>query len=195
MIPPAMPEDGDSFGGRLRAARRRLRTAGGRRWGQGDLAAAIGVERNTVSRWENGNIRPRDPAMIATLAQVLNVSASWLLDGFGPAGGAPPGGRAELRDGASGVGPYMPAPSAGRADGRDLSTPVRTLITRYLDRLTSAGCTPPQVAGAEVLLVAGARNDVAVLPFAARSDADISADVDAAWDCVVQILRREGIRP
>lgn len=184
---PALPDEGDSFGSRLRAARRRLRTAGGGRWGQGDLADAVGVERNTVSRWENANVRPRDPATVAKLARVLNVSAEWLLDGFGPAGAAPAGGRTELRDGRDAR--TYPAGASG------LPAAARTLIGGYLDRLTAVGCAPARIAGAEALLLAGARNEVSAIPLAERSDADIAADVDAAWDVVVRILRREGIRP
>src|SRR5665213_3028355 len=71
----------DTFGDRLRSSRQRLRP-GGRKFTQGDLAKAVGVERNTVSRWENGGMLPKDPAVIASLADVLGVTADWLIGGY-----------------------------------------------------------------------------------------------------------------
>jgi transcriptional regulator with XRE-family HTH domain len=48
------------------------------------LATAVGVERNTVARWENGSMLPRDPAVIAALSRTLNVSADWILGDLVP---------------------------------------------------------------------------------------------------------------
>jgi transcriptional regulator with XRE-family HTH domain len=66
------------FATRLRDARRRTRTAAGRRMTQADLATAVGVERNTVSRWELGRV-PRQREVLERLAGVLGVSPEWLL--------------------------------------------------------------------------------------------------------------------
>ncbi len=74
----------DTFGDRLRSSRQRLRP-GGRKFTQSDLAKAVGVERNTVSRWENGGMLPKDPAVIGSLADVLGVTADWLIGGDYPA--------------------------------------------------------------------------------------------------------------
>ena len=173
----------ESFGDRLRSARRRLGKDGvGKKLTQGDVAVAVGVERNTVSRWENGGMLPKDPAMVAALARVLQVTADWLISGTGPASQA-----RRLHEG--GTGGY-PATAIARLPGK-----ASALALGYLDRLGDAGCSDGQLRGAEQLLLAGASNQVAVTPFADRSDADICADVDAAWDTIVQILRRDGIRP
>jgi len=67
-----------AFGDRVRQARQRIRTPGGGRLTQGDLALAVGVERNTVSRWENSGVRPKDPQVVRKLAEVLQVSMEWL---------------------------------------------------------------------------------------------------------------------
>src|SRR5580698_4007947 len=85
MIREGSDDDGHSFGDRVRMSRERMRTSDGRRWTQGDLAKALDVKRNTVSRWENGGMLPKDPAVIAALTRVLHVSADWLLAGFGEA--------------------------------------------------------------------------------------------------------------
>lgn len=66
------------FGERVRERRRGLRHADGRRWSQTDLANAVGVTTNTVSEWERGR-RPKDPAVVTRLAQVLGVEVGWLL--------------------------------------------------------------------------------------------------------------------
>src|SRR5579872_5730275 len=67
------------FADRLREARQRIRNPSGSRMTQGDLAKAVGVERNTVSRWENSGVRPKDPAVIARLADVLHVTMEYLV--------------------------------------------------------------------------------------------------------------------
>lgn len=182
MIPAAE----QSFGDRVREARQRLRTEDGRRWTQGDLATAVGVERNTVSRWENGGVRPKDPDLLARLARTLRVSTDWLIGAPGGQSGAAPTSR--FNEG--GRGGY-------RGDQAPATVPddVAELVANYLGRLERAGCTREQVAGAESLLVSAARNTVASVPLDSRDVPDVMADVDAAWDLVVRILRREGVRP
>lgn len=184
--------DAGSFGERLRASRQRLRTPHGRRWTQGDLAAAVGVERNTVSRWENGGILPKDPAVLAALARKLEVTTDWLLDGIVPASrnGAAESGSA-LKEGARTGGGYRPDAVALAAFPPDAAD----LVRGYLRRLSRAGCSSDQLSGAESILLAGATHHVTSRPFHERSDTEILADVDAAWDFVTQVLRREGIRP
>ena len=58
----------ESLGDRIRQARERIRMPNGRRMTQGELAAAVEVERNTVSRWENGDVQPNKPAQLLRLA-------------------------------------------------------------------------------------------------------------------------------
>jgi transcriptional regulator with XRE-family HTH domain len=170
----------ESFGDRLRLARERLRRQG-RKLTQADLAAAVGVERNTVSRWENGGMLPKDPATIAALATALDVSVDWLITGSSLA--QPP---RKLRE----------ATTERYADPAVAELPprARDLALAYLDRLRERGCSTEQLRGAETLLLAGARNRLATQPLEERDDGQICSDLDAAWDLVVRILRREGIR-
>ncbi len=179
----------DSFGERVRLSRQRLRTSSGGRWTQGDLAAAVGVERNTVSRWENGGILPKDPAVLAALARTLRVTTDWLLDGFTPAPGGSGAASPALKEKTEK--PYRPDSAALAA----LPTEAADVVRGYLDRLSSAGCSAAQIGGAESVLLAGAINSVARRAFRERTGAQVLADVDAAWDFVTQVLRREGIRP
>ncbi|HSU97395.1 MAG TPA: helix-turn-helix transcriptional regulator [Gemmatimonadaceae bacterium] len=170
----------------MKSAREGLRI-GGQKVTQGDLAKAVGVNRNTVSRWENGAMVPSDPATLASLAGALEVSVEWLISGEPAAGSAGSAGKAELHE-RSGRRYLDPATA-------ELPERARSVALEYLDRLRKCGCTQEQRRGAESLLLAGARNTVSSTPFDERDDADVRADIDAAWDAVVQILRREGKRP
>ena len=87
-----------AFADRVRAARQQIRTKTGGRMTQGDLAAAVGVERNTISRWENQGIRPKDPDVMQRLADALRVRMEWLVTG---AGGGEGGARRESKLGPS----------------------------------------------------------------------------------------------
>jgi transcriptional regulator with XRE-family HTH domain len=167
----------------VKSAREGLRVRG-RKVTQGDLARTVGVNRNTVSRWENGAMVPSDPTVLASLAGALEVSVEWLISGD-PA--AAPEGKAELHE--SYGRRYLDPATA------ELPERARSIALGYLDRLRECGCTQEQRRGAESLLLAGARNGVSAIPFEARDDADVCADVDAAWDVVVRVLRREGKRP
>jgi len=168
----------------VKSAREGLRAAG-QRVTQGDLARVVGVNRNTVSRWENGAMVPSDPAVLAALAGALEVSVEWLISG--EPSSASTTGKAELHE-RSGRRYLDPATA-------ELPARARSVALDYLDRLRECGCTQDQRRGAESLLLAGARNGVSSTPFDERDDADVCADVDAAWDVVVRILRREGKRP
>lgn len=59
---------------RLLLARRR------RQMRQDDLATAIEVSTQTISRWENGDREPR-ASDLQSLAEALGVSVAWLLGG------------------------------------------------------------------------------------------------------------------
>ena len=176
-----------TFGDRVRIARERMRTPEGHRWTQGDLAKSLDVKRNTVSRWENGGMLPKDPAMIATLARVLHVSADWLLAGFG---------ESEFPSDEDSV-HEQPDPPYGEDALRAESLPpvAADVVLRYLDRMVSMGCHPQQVREVERILVTGARNRLARRPFAQRDVREVIADVDSSWDFITQILRRQGLRP
>jgi transcriptional regulator with XRE-family HTH domain len=171
----------ESFGDRLRSSRQQLARKG-QKLTQGDLARAVGVERNTVSRWENGGMLPKDPAVIASLAGVLEVTADWLIGGErSPATGT------ELHEGVAGQ--YLD-PAI-----KELPEDARAIAGRYIDRLRIAGCTETQLRAAESLMLAGARNRVSSTSLDERAENEVCSDIDAAWDMVVHILRREGIRP
>jgi transcriptional regulator with XRE-family HTH domain len=178
----------ESFGQRVRSSRQRLRMPDGRRWTQGDLAKAVGVERNTVSRWENGGMLPKDPAIIAVLARVLRVSTDWLLGGLGvPHNSNIPNTNAVMELPQQ---QYGERPSSAEA----LPPGASDLVLRYLERLMSLGCTQMQVAEAERIMVMLAQHDLSDRPFSQRDSSEVQLDVDAAWDFVVQVLRRHGIR-
>lgn len=178
-----MSDADESIGDRIRQARERIRTSSGRRMTQGELAAAVEVERNTVSRWENGDVQPTKPAQLLRLARVLRVPTDWLIEGGTP----PTGGTAQLGEGEPGV-----YPSAANGD---VPAPAASVVAAYLDRLARAGCTAAQRAAAESLFVAATRNAVSRTPLESREERDVVADADAAWDLIVAILRRDGVRP
>ena len=172
-----------SFGDRVREARERIRTASGRRMTQGELAEAVNVKRNTVSRWENGEVQPKEPAQLLRLARVLRVPTDWLIGGST----AVPGGATQLGEGH--VADYP------RSTSTELPAAATSVVAAYLERLARAGCTPAQRAAAESLFVAATRNGISRTPLEARGDGDVVADADAAWDLIVGVLRRDGVRP
>lgn len=171
----------ESLGDRIRQARERIRMPNGRRMTQGELAAAVEVERNTVSRWENGDVQPNKPAQLLRLARVLRVPTDWLI-----------GGSAAAPTGASLLGEGEPAdyPVTGA-----VPPAAAGVVAGYLDRLERAGCTPAQRTAAASLFAAATRNAIARTPLEARDDRDIVADADAAWDFIVRVLRRDDVRP
>ena len=65
----------DTFGGRLREARRR------KVWRQEDLATAAGVAVVTISRLESGHGEAPRQSTIRKLADALDVDAAWLVFG------------------------------------------------------------------------------------------------------------------
>lgn len=69
---PNMDAIRDLLGYRIFTARQ------ARRWRQQDLAEAVGVEQQRVSRWEAGTLTP-NLAMIEKLGTVLGVSPAWLV--------------------------------------------------------------------------------------------------------------------
>ena len=64
--------DGAELGRRLEAARRAQGLS------QGDLAERVGVNQNTIGRYEKGDRHP-DPEMLRRIAEALDVSADYLL--------------------------------------------------------------------------------------------------------------------
>jgi transcriptional regulator with XRE-family HTH domain len=172
------------FADRLRQARQRLRTSSGQRMTQGDLAVLIGVERNTVSRWENSGVRPKDPEVIAKLADVLRVSMEWLV---GLSDESADHGRLHVAD--------SPGPAyvvRGEPDPL-LPLDVYTAMHGYRARLQTAGCTPDQTQEAERLLLDSAHNHLRPSSPRSRPVQAMLDDLDAAWSYIARVLSAEGI--
>jgi HTH-type transcriptional regulator, cell division transcriptional repressor len=72
--------DESSIGGRITIARQRLNLT------QKDVADKLGVSRPAVATWENNYVEPKRKIVI-TLAELLDVSPSYLVDGDGDRGG------------------------------------------------------------------------------------------------------------
>jgi transcriptional regulator with XRE-family HTH domain len=172
------------FADRLRQARQRVRSSSGQRMTQGDLASLVRVERNTVSRWENSGVRPKDPAVIAKLAEVLGVSMEWLV-----------GSSDEIVDN----GPRRvtePSPPAYAPRGEPdplLPLQIYQAVHGYRARLQTAGCTTDQTQEAERLLLDSAHNRLHRTPPRARPVQVMLTDLEAMWTYIVDVLAAEGI--
>ncbi len=167
------------FADRLRQARQRVRTASGTRMTQGHLAKAVGVERNTVSRWENSGVRPKDPAVIARLADVLRVSMEWLV-----ASGDEPRQSAEQP---------LEAYSASLALERRLPPEAYELILGYVRRVEASGATAAQTREAQRLLLEGAFTSLRRPAPRERVIAIVLGDVEAMWRYITSVLAQDGI--
>jgi transcriptional regulator with XRE-family HTH domain len=169
------------FADRLREARQRIRTPSGARMTQGDLAKAVGVERNTVSRWENSGVRPKDPAVIARLADVLHVSMEYLV---GSGDDASPRPSTEF--------PPFDA-SASAALERRIPPDAYELIHGYQDRLIAGGASPSQKREADQLLLGAAFTALRRAAPRERTTATVLADIEAMWRYITSILAQDGI--
>lgn len=195
------------FGDRVREARQRVRTPGGARLTQGDLAIAVGVERNTVSRWENSGVRPKDPHVVRRLAAALRVPMEWLFED--DAADVPeswPGTEREVRGAAAvreGMAPRpqytaghaaaYPAPYAGPdALGQRISPMAYAVIHDYVARLEQAGLAPDEAAEAGRLLVHSACHRLRPGDPRTRALDVVLADIEAMWSFVTAVLRAEG---
>lgn len=176
----------ESFGDRVRFSRARLRRPDGHRYTQNDLAVAVGVERNTVSRWENRGMLPKDPHMIATLARVLRVSVDWLVGGIESA--------SVLRGVSDRMSEETVVKYGDRVRAEDLPSPVSELILRYMDRLALQGGDSAQIVEAERIMVLLAQHRLTGETPEKRPFEEMRSDVDLAWDFIVNVLRRSGIR-
>jgi transcriptional regulator with XRE-family HTH domain len=176
------------FGDRVREARQRIRTAGGGRLTQGDLAVAVGVERNTVSRWENSGVSPKDPQVVRRLASVLQVSMEWLCaDAEGGGGGGGPA-VAGVADRVSQV-----ASAASEIVAYRMPPVAYERVHNYIERVERAGATAGQAEEVARLLV-----DAASTPLRSQLPRDrpvhqVLSDIDAAWRYATTVLRGEGL--
>ena len=169
------------FADRLREARQRIRTPSGARMTQGDLAKAVGVERNTVSRWENSGVRPKDPAVIARLADVLHVTMEYLV-GSGDDVSLRPPTESPLFD-----------VSASAALERRVPPEAYELIHGYQSRLIAAGASAAQRKEADTLLLGATFTSLRRAAPRDRATATVLADIEAMWRYIASILAQDGI--
>ena len=174
------------FADRLRQARQRQRSSSGQRMTQGDLASLVGVERNTVSRWENSGVRPKDPEVIAKLADVLRVSMEWLV-GSSDEALDPGGSRPRVVEG--GAPAYAPRTEPDPL----LPLQVYQAVHAYRARLQAAGCTADQTQEAERLLLDGAQNRLRRVHPRARPVQVMLDDLEQVWRYIVHVLATEGV--
>ena len=183
------------FGDRVREARQRVRTPAGARLTQGDLAIAVGVERNTVSRWENSGVRPKDPHVVRRLAVALRVPMEWLFaDDGGDASDAWTGSEREVPGSAAVREGIAPRPPYAGLDplGQRVSPLAYAVIHDYLARLEQGGATSEQTAEAGRLLVQSACNRLRRGDPRTRPIDVVLADIEATWGYVMAILSEEG---
>lgn len=77
------------FGRRLAQERRHKAFVEARDIGQRDVAQAVDVSESTLSRWEAGEVMPRDDTLLK-LARFFGVTPAWLRYGQEPRTNAPP---------------------------------------------------------------------------------------------------------
>jgi transcriptional regulator with XRE-family HTH domain len=175
------------FADRLRQARQRVRSSSGQRMTQGDLASLVGVERNTVSRWENSGVRPKDPEVIAKLAEVLRVSMEWLVGSSEEPTSLAAGSARRVSESASSTYGVRGEPDLL------LPLPVYQAVHGYRARLQTAGCTPDQTQEAERLMLDSAQNRLRLSSPRSRPVQVMLDDLEAVWTYIAHVLASEGI--
>lgn len=192
----------NTFGDRLKLARTRPGNSIANRMTQEELAVALGVTRNTVSRWENSGMVPKDPSVISKLGRLLGVSYEWLVEGIVESRAAchTDGGGLAHQDGdkaphdAKRLDELPPAYTSRVSTADDLPPEVADMVLGYLERLVTHGCSGGQVKQAEDLIVYAIQHSLTAVPFSKRTKQEIEHDVDVAWDFVVAVLRHRGVR-
>ncbi|MDB4906342.1 MAG: helix-turn-helix protein [Gemmatimonadetes bacterium] len=93
-----------------------------------------------------------------------------------------------------------PLPSAFGGDeqrervARRLPKEAADVVQGYLDRMREATCSEEQIDEAERVMVDGAYNKLNKRDIRARTVDDLITDIDAAWDFIRYVLRKEGMR-
>lgn len=121
--------------------------------------------------------------LMATYANTRQVAA---LTGTGDSGTSRPGAQnARAGDGVT----LNPALS------RRLPPRAYEVVLGYLQRMEAVGASPEQIDEAERLMVEGAYNKLHTRDARERTEDELIVDIDAAWDFITSVLRREGKRP
>lgn len=166
----------DSFGHRLAAARRRKGLE------QGQLAEMIGVHPKTISRWERDK-QPAELENVEQLAKVLDVRMEWLRSGSGEPQASVVSEERVFYQTARPTSPLDRLPSR-----------AASVVRRYMEMMSVAGATNEQLDTAMRLMVDAAFNKINTRDVRSRSEEELVTDIDAAWDWIRTILRREGKR-
>lgn len=158
---------------------------------QAQLAKAVGVETNTVSRWELGSV-PRQREVLERLAEVLGVSVEHLTGAGSGEGGEESAPAPEARREAE------PAPAARGAPRVAMGLPyeIRVWLQGFLLEITKAGATEEDVNEARELLTSpelfvywsgGAPREF--------TEADTLETMQAIGDVVIKrALRKRGLK-
>lgn len=157
----------NELGDRLRAARRAANLT------QADVARQLGVHVMSVSQWERGVNTPEE-ARLAKLAELY---------------GAEP---ASLRYGAAHVGRDRTVYTPNPALRRRLPPRAYSRVLEYVHRLEAAGASEEQIDEAERLMIDGAFNKLNKRDVRERSEDELITDIDAAWEFIAFVLRKEG---
>lgn len=157
------------LGERLRAARRTANLT------QAEVAQRLGVHVMSVSQWERGVNVPEE-ARLAKLA---------LLYGAEPA---------SLRYGATHVSRERTMYTPNPALRRRLPARPYERVLGYVRQLEEAGVTEEQIDEAERLMIDGAFNKLNKRDVRERTEDELMTDIDAAWEFIAFVLRREGYK-
>jgi transcriptional regulator with XRE-family HTH domain len=164
-----------------------LRNPDGSRWTHAQLAEAVGVERNAVSRWENQGKTPRDSGTFARLAKVLHVTIDWLVTGHGS-----PGGIGYVREPT----PQGAEPRARLAVSVKGARPrpfVYGRLLNYLEELERRGFEPEQIVEAEGMMLDFMYSELFPLPGKDRPDDVLIRYIDIMWDALNRAVAVAGI--
>lgn len=148
-------------------------TRQGRQPDAGGSGGCLGVHVMSVSQWERGVNVPED-ARLAKLAKLYGAEPASLRYGTTHA--------ARERT------PYTPNPALRR---RLPARPYERVLA-YLHQLEAAGVAEEQIDEAERLMIDGAFNKLNKRDVRERNADELMTDIDAAWEFIAFVLRREG---
>lgn len=127
----------------------------------------------TMSEWERGASRVPAAALVKLLAL------------YGATIDDLPGGRQK---------PSRVSENVSRGTYGRLPPRSYAIVHGYLEQMRKEGCSDEQIDEAERLMVQGAFNKINKRDPRERSEEDLITDIDAAWDFIRSVLRKEGKR-